>query len=501
MGTVMSSLARYPTGGPRWSPWNVGSVLPLGPPQSYENYEPISPRQTSLYQTVDPNIQLRIVNFPHEILCEVFLWALVAASDDKRALTAPSRRFLAALDISHVCRRWRYVALRHCHLWRDLPLNMSVLSKSTIAHLWENMLPRFKEPGVRVYLQCISAEWSSLYGSLADKLRLCQALWLIPTIEKLHVKTLAGQASLLDSLLQASTRAVDKLVIYSTGGTHEAPFSPVLVSMLQSERIKQVSLFNVGQLNFPKGLLSRRLIDLYIYDSCHKLSFDQITTAFPSLEALHIDNWLMAKELDRPKISFGQDSALALKSLTVPGFLTSTGFWDIEPWMPNLTSLTISLCPPHDLASHLDLMPSLTHLEVGGRSSQLEVWTQLAILGPKLTSISGRATDLIRVLLDWECIPGLESEPFPKLDRLVLDYGYDRVNHTDLAQLIRLRVAELPQRVMSPTAETYSQLSIVKLDKISDPLATRKALFASPLLRGARWTQTKLSLTIALPIG
>ncbi|KAI0061468.1 hypothetical protein BV25DRAFT_1785855, partial [Artomyces pyxidatus] len=63
------------------------------------------------------NALLPVSHIPPEILAHIFLYCVLADQEWRNTLPG-----LGWISVTHVCRRWRHIALDNSGLWRHIPL-------------------------------------------------------------------------------------------------------------------------------------------------------------------------------------------------------------------------------------------------------------------------------------------------------------------------------------------------------------------------------------------
>jgi hypothetical protein len=340
---------------------------------------------------------------PSDILQIIFEWAVHFSDVGPYQDAFDLARQTSATAISHVCRRWRSVALRTPLLWCyiDVPMGRSI--QSTLWY-WERATGR-----IRGYPSYIRIAWSKtprLVNEVRDVITIAKLCPL--KVCRLLILELYNENDILDILtptFSLSIGQLDKVIInYRFNSTGLSIWS--LRDLLQKfPAVPSVELYPfqtncTGTAQFPtlQHLYFRYMPQPSILDICH---------AFPALETLCIL---------RIKYPIQARRRIVLPKMTH----LILGPFD-DGWMTNLS------CPKLQTLDHRGTLSEslLAFIERHTTLMTLKFYkikeglTALAIVAPQITSLSfGRGVST--PLWDWKKV-GLDQAPFTVLKHLILE--------------------------------------------------------------------------------
>ena len=384
------------------------------------------------------------------------------------AYSEESPLFAVATALSHVCRRWRAIALSISGLWSRIDVSMKLDLIDNLRSFMERVKERVGTTPVNVRIWDVTSGLASQAAFME-----CMDLRYFKTIATLEYRLVSSQDVLL---------------------LREPPFSD------QTANVKKLIITKeLPNLVPPEWSLARVLgpfprLEFIQLDGLGVVTFEALNT-LPSLHRLHILNM---KALHVPRCLAQH---LQLQELVITGKEFDMEQFTQDIVLPKLTLLTINSVNgfPWDRIS----TPLLRTMEMGVNSDSaraflcrhpaihtLRYLTPINEAGFKDTakSMVNLRSLLIGGFIDGlfkEIDPDIPFPPFPKLKMLVIDQLFTApISLEDFEQLLRIRC--LPQEP-SDTNKTH---------RISD-LAIA---FRTIELNSARWRQSALLARVSQTI-
>ncbi|KAI0058540.1 hypothetical protein BV25DRAFT_1829987 [Artomyces pyxidatus] len=194
-----------------------------------------------LVKTPPNRIHAPVQKLPNELLICIFFWT---ALDRPPLRLGPGRSDIGWITATHVCQRWRRVALCCQSLWRDV--NVSNLSR-----IWGPEMLRRSAPG----LFSLTTTWDICRTTVPDVVRSCLEL---PNISRLQELVISGHRS------QSSPGDGNAFLNFLSNRKDPAP----MLEVLQISNITPKDMLDRPLFFFPSETQHLRVLSLFNCSIC-----------------------------------------------------------------------------------------------------------------------------------------------------------------------------------------------------------------------------------------
>lgn len=396
---------------------------------------------------------------PEEILQFIFEWAIW--------LGDPDDQFMVATNISHVCQRWRKIALRMSRLWTQIDISLPVDDNQTLQQFLRRSNQRLR--------------------NVAPKLRI-KHLQQNEDVETLDILGASiRRFNVIDSLELQLSDSKESNIFTSPCFRYHKSINELIISTFRTSHVE-------GQPYNISFLLQR-------FPRCNRLAFSAIS----NIRMIVLGNFENLRSLEINCASFhGPSSLSGLINLEELSFIAlSLVNWNDgdEIHLPNLRRLHISYCLDFpwrifnlpkvesftcnrefdDIGTQFIIRcTTILHLNVILTESSFKT---LAFALPQLESLA--MAGFIGAMFHWQDF-GLPSIPFPTITELTLrplDSDMEEISTEEFEGLVR-------ERCLSPSKSNGEKIQPIKALQIADYKSSLKEApwLSSDLLKDCHQT-------------
>ena len=331
-----------------------------------------------------------------------------------------------ALDLSHVCQRWRAIALDSPRLWSTIDYKMKKRD-SDISSFWSAIIPRMKAVPPSLVIRDVEAK-------TIDRLKHLN-LGAVPVIKKLEI-ALANPDNF--GLLHALSDAIPEAAIQSlevkwtdkqTPPNQERGVTWDLGAVLKDDPLSsKLTLKAACTFRLTPSIHFGSVTSLILF-KLKEVNIPLILSLFGRLNTLHLEDIVSCPTDGEPRTS------LSLECLIFcTGSRNNGRAWLAEVLCPKLNSLHCDASDfPNEWVSFVERHQSLDTLDY---TSGENIVPRLASVASQLQHLDINAEE-IDEFIDWEAA-GLPGPPFPTLKTLAISLT-DKLQEKQFEATVRTR--------------------------------------------------------------
>jgi F-box-like len=333
-------------------------------------------------------------------------------------------RIQTAMCISHVCQRWRTIAIGTPRLWCDVTFSL-LQAGSRNPTFWDSLIPRMRRVPANITL----LHFDDAGG---DRLKQCN-LHRIPVISSFVLDLMDpdyfGRIKSLPRFLPKN--GVEHLTIKYIPGDEGVPENAFDLKWDIGDFLENSAAVTRLKLNAPCDLImtpSPKLATVTSLDLANMVNVDILFTIslLPSLAYLELEEVVLT-----PASETTQVTSNSLKTLQFSGIEHE---WLLGLTCPNLDTLLVNSSQLSDsCASFIRVHNLITTLDVCDDNESI---TTLASIAPQ-ARVLAVAEDLS--LLYKRKVPRVRGSPFPNLTQLIIDTFDVAVSLEDFEGIVRAR--------------------------------------------------------------
>lgn len=280
---------------------------------------------------------------PSDILRYIFEWVVEM---DKLAWQTTAAR------LSHVCRRWRSIALESPYLWKRIQIG-ACCKPDQVRALWTHATERMKNTAAQVTIV-------NIIGNASESKVFEQCRFdLLPHLKRLELQleSVNAAACFVNAKLSIPTGPIDRLRIIRSYNDSKIPQFPVDVTSIVAlfPTARALTMFNFSPASFNVNTVAPNIVELEVGDISN-LSLRSLLQAFPSVETVQFASVKFVEE-DSGDIPWpGLQSLAVSECINMPFNSLKT---------PNIRKFLSTDVPGEPIVNFISSHSSLKHVELG----------------------------------------------------------------------------------------------------------------------------------------